>query len=340
MELTTLQRMAVTFRQQGMEDEAIREILKLTCLKSGNNGDAISMVNTAMTGCTISRNIAEEVKNFVIVTSGDFSVTSCYNELHAVTKQEKTAIRVSILRLEQQKIIERTGRKNGIYRKINNECEAIDWLNTKSVALPIVWPMPFCLEQFVKIMPGNICLIAGSSDSGKTAMLLNMVLLNQHKFKIDYFSSEMGAMEFQERLSKFDYPIGDWKFNAKERAGDFADVIQSGEGHINIIDYLEIHEDFWKVSGMIKAIFDKLNGAVAIIALQKDSKASLGRGGSGTLEKPRLYLNMDAGKLKIVKAKNWVHGEVNPNGLIHDFRLIQGCKFIDAEPAKSWYKGD
>ena len=38
--------------------------------------------------------------------------------------------------------------------------------------------MPFELENLVKIMPGNIIVVAGEPDAGKTAFLLNVLLLN------------------------------------------------------------------------------------------------------------------------------------------------------------------
>jgi hypothetical protein len=54
----------------------------------------------------------------------------------------------------------------------------------------------------------------------------------------------------------------------------------------------------------------------------------LGRGGSFSLEKARLYLSMDAGMTTIVKAKNWVNPLVNPNKLKINYKIVNGCKFI------------
>jgi hypothetical protein len=64
------------------------------------------------------------------------------------------------------------------------------------------------------------------------------------------------------------------------------------------------------------------------VALQKKRDAELGRGGDFGLEKPRLYLSMDKGKCTIQKAKNWVNPEKNPNGLVINFKVVGGCKFI------------
>ena len=60
--------------------------------------------------------------------------------------------------------------------------------------------------------------------------------------------------------------------------------------------------------------------------IQKKRKAELGRGAEFSEERARLYLSMDNGKLKIVKAKNW-KTEVNPNGIGYTFKLVDGCKF-------------
>ena len=78
---------------------------------------------------------------------------------------------------------------------------------------------------------------------------------------------------------------------------------------------------------MLKKIFDKLKNGIAIVALQKNPGAAMARGGIGTLEKPRLYITMDSGVMKIEKGKNWKNPEVNPNGMQVRFSLVQGAIF-------------
>jgi len=135
----------------------------------------------------------------------------------------------------------------------------------------------------------------------------------------------MGAIELRDRLSKFDMPLKNWSFIAKERASNFADVIKPDE--INIIDFLEVHDEFYKIGGLIKDIYDNLHKGVAIVAIQKNRGSDYGLGGTRSLEKARLYLAMEPNCLKIIKGKNWT-GVQNPNGLAIDFKLVQGCKFI------------
>ena len=276
-------------------------------------------------------NLSDEVRAYVSVTNGYFSVTNAFKTIQAVTPVTKRDnIRQILHRLHKEGVIEKYGDQDGVYRKVESQAEDIDFLNVKGEPLPIRFP--FQLERYVKILPKNILIVAGEPNAGKTAFLLNVVHLNMSKHKVYYFSSEMGPLELRDRLSKFENPLDKWKFTAKERASNFADVIRPDD--LNVIDYLEMSDEFYRVGGLIKEIFDKLQKGIAVIAIQKNRGTDYGLGGMRSLEKARLYLSMESGKMKIVKAKNWAT-QVNPNGLELDFKLIQGCKF---QPESDWHK--
>jgi len=277
------------------------------------------------------RNIAEEVRKFLEVTTGHFQVTDCHAESQIVTKEDKHAVIVELKRLCDAGIIERYGSKRGCYRTIESEADDIDFLNASTEAVEIHWP--FGIERYVKTLPKNIIVIAGEPNAGKTAFLLNVIRLNQAKHPIHFFSSEMGSIELRDRLSKFDASLESWSFVAKERASNFADVIKPDA--MNIIDFLEVHDEFYKIGGLIKEIYDKLRNGICIIAIQKNKGSEYGLGGTRGLEKARLYLAMEPNKLRIVKGKNWVSPE-NPNNLQINFKLAKGCKFIKES---DWHKG-
>jgi len=162
-----------------------------------------------------------------------------------------------------------------------------------------------------------------------TALMLNIIKSNMNKFDVHYFNSEMGPGELKSRLTKFEgLTLEDWNFNAYERDRDFADVIFSGENSLNIIDFLEVHDEFYLVGEKIKQIHSALNGGVAIIAIQKNKGAEFGVGGNRTMEKARLVVNVEPGKCKITKAKNFINPGVNPNGWCCDWKLVNGCQFV------------
>lgn len=267
-------------------------------------------------------NLAAVVREWVLSSNGDFNTSDIVKELGLSSESSRKNLSKILARLVNEDVIEREG--PGRFRRIERESQEIDFLNADiSMVLDIRWP--FQLERYVDIYPKNIIVVAGDSNAGKTALLLNVVRLNMHRHRVIYFSSEMGPEELRLRLDKFQIPINEWKFAARERASNFSHAIYPEA--VNIIDYLELTDDFYKVGGEIKAVFDRLTTGIAIIALQKKEGKVLGRGGDFSLEKARLYLSMDAGELTIVKGKNWAKPGVNPKGMSFKFKLADGCRF-------------
>lgn len=317
----------------GSPPQAIQETLRALC-SSWNEQDEDwirAKVESALKrGLKRERNLSEEVGNWVDVTTGNFLITEVYMALQLNTKAERGNVTTILSRLKDKGVIERYGNKNGSYRKVDSDCQTINWRDFDEEEVEIEFPLG--VSELVKIMPGNIIVVAGASNAGKTAFLLRTTFLNMERHTIHYFSSEMGGMELASRLSKFNCSTDDWNFYPYERVADFADVIRPDD--INIIDFLEVHEDFWKVGGLMKAIHDKLKKGIALIAIQKNASQRgevklHGLGGERSIEKARLYLAMDDGIIRIVKAKNWRNPEDNPNGLKKSFRIMGGCDFIE-----------
>jgi len=270
------------------------------------------------------RNLSGDLHDWVMQQDGNFSVTSCYKEQHIATKEHKSAVRMALHRMVKDGILEKHSNRSGVYRRVNAKAEKIDYMKDIDKKIGLLWP--FEIEEYVYITPKSIVVIAGSPNTGKTAFVLNLIEMNMSNLDCHYFCSEMGDVELRNRLEKFERPIESWNFEAYERSDDFSDVIHKDS--INIIDYLEIHDEFWKIGAVIKQIYDKLDSGIAVICLQKDPRKEYGLGGVRSLEKARLYLTMDSNKLTIVKGKNWVDSHINPNGLYLEFKLIQGCQFI------------
>lgn len=291
------------------------------------------------------RDLTREVREWVLTTLANELSTSAnacqllttdiFRELGIKSREDQKKVSVILGRLVKEGLIERWGDRRGQYRIVNREADEIDFLSASGEEYPIV--LPLGLHRLAKIMPKNIIIVAGESNAGKSAFLLNIVRDNMHKHPVHYFSSEMGSEEFRERLQLFGDPLEDWKFRAVERAGNFADVIQPDA--LNIVDFLEVHDEFWKIGGMLKLIFDKLRTGIAIVALQKNRGADLGKGGNASLEKARLYLTLSAdpprgNRISIQKCKNFRDKTRNPNGLSMDFKLVSGANFM---PIGDWH---
>lgn len=308
--------------------------LGTTCKPPFPAKEAIIKVESAMKRLEGgNRNFAQEVRDWIQVNTGTFATKDIFEELD-ISRQYKRQVSTILTRLVARDLIDRTSRI-GIFRIVDKECPVIQWRKADIEMFDINWPLS--VGNLVKIYPKNIIVIAGEADAGKTAYLLNLVDMNRDK-KIFYFSSEMGSGEFKDRIDSFEGAEANWNhFHPFERSKDFADVIQPD--HINIIDYLELTDAFYLVSGLIGKIFDKLNKGIAIIGLQMDEGAKFGRGRAFSMEKARLYMTIsknppDGAILRILKAKKRARPDVNPNNQRCDFKIVNGTKLIQSEP---WY---
>ena len=324
----------------GMPAEEIAQVLERLIISWGERPDPkwISEKIESAKKRNEKREISysQEVNDFVVTSSGFFSTSDVFNRLQVTSRQEKKNVVVALLRLHKDGVIERHGQKDGVYRRVETEVEEVNFLTAPTDEFAIRWPME--IEELCTIYPGNIIVIAGGKDAGKTAFLLNTVRMNQKQHEIVYLNSEMGDTEFRKRLEKFpDAPLDSWSLRAIHRSSNFADLI-TPERKIFIVDFLELTTDFWKVAGMIQEIHSKLKEGICIIALQKADGKDIGRGGDFSREKSRLYLSLshDADRgvntIKIVNAKAW-RTDRNPRGMHRDFKLIQGWRFA---PQSYW----
>ena len=271
------------------------------------------------------RPIASEIKRYIEGREGDLYLAEIYEALQIINPQDKAAAQMALSRLAAKNgPLEKSGK--GHFRVRADDCAIIDIFDPDQAELNIKYPLG--IHEFFITRPKNIIVVAGESDAGKSAFVMNFAALNKDSYPVSYFSSEMGNTELKARLIKYNRGTEFWRnVDFRERSRDFADVIRPDS--INIIDFLEIHEDFYLIGKYIKDIFDKLNKGIAIIALQKDEGRDLGRGRGLSIEKARLYLTMEKNnRTKIVKCKNWRDDMYNPNGLCCRWKLAAGIRFL------------
>lgn len=300
--------------------------------------EAIEKIQSALKRSeTRSKNLTAEIREWISSTSGNFSSTDVYQTSTLSTSaNDRRKISVILGRMVKEGFIERVGNQNGIFRRVESDCVPEDWQNADTSTVPL-W-LPFDLNRIAMIQPGGIIAIAGEQNAGKTAITLNIARENMRSFKVHYFSSEMGKGAFKRRAEKFsDISIDQWNVRFYSQSSNFQDVIKPGAGNLNIIDYLEMHDKFYLISKHLSDIYNKLDGAIAIIALQKPPGQDDGRGGSFTREKPVLSLAISPGRAKITKLKEWNEQAVdsNPNKKEYHFKLVDGCRFIRV---KGWHK--
>jgi hypothetical protein len=282
------------------------------------------------------RNLTQEVKDAVSITAGTFRVAEIYRLVANAIPEDRGKIRMMLCRLVNEGVIERVGKEDGLFRRIENDEQRLDIRQKTNGERNLL--MPFNLQEKVKILPKNIIVVGGTPDGGKTAFLLNVASMNRDFHNVFYFTSEMGVDELQERVDLMGIGREEWhsKITTIERSSNFSDVIRP-DG-LNVIDFLELSgDDYLKVGEHIRRIWEKLTTGVCFIAIQKRYGSDLPQGGIGAIEKARLALSFDRGVVKVVKAKNWRDGRSNPNGLEMEFKLVDGWKFIESGP---WTKAN
>lgn len=256
-----------------------------------------------------------------------FQAAMVDREFDLKARKDKQNRWIILDRLCKKGSVERHPTRAHEYRFVSESRTELDWFAADTGNfLPIRFPLG--LEQYCRIYPKSIAIVSGTFNSGKSAFMLNTAGMNMHTFPVKIFNSEMGPEEFKSRLAASDVPLDEWHQMVKiyERNANFADVVFPEA--LNIIDYLEVEEDFFRVGREINKIFRTLTTGAAVIALQKKAGATLGRGQEFSVEKARLAVSIDPGELTIVKAKTWADPAVNPNGTILKFKLVQGYKFI------------
>jgi hypothetical protein len=287
------------------------------------------------------------VEQWVSMATGAFTLQEICRELNIETEASKNYLRVVINRLATPEIgiLERVGHKDGVFRPVDktiNEINLVDIDLTKKINIKL----PFNIHEYVEFYPGNIILVAGESNAGKTSFCYNCAVMNCEEFDVDLFTNnEASPQEILKRLKPFGIPIPPL-FHIYERYDNFADVILPNK--ISIIDYLDMNSEVYLAGEEIERIHKKLQGGIAIIGMQLPPPTEMlfqGRtikkhrqlayGGAFTIKKPVLYLDLwkdgapNTGICKIEKAKNRANPRIDPNNMMFKYVIDEwGAKFL------------
>lgn len=271
------------------------------------------------------------LKEWILLDKRTFNIKDAYNDLGITNPKQKKTVSSYLSNFCDEGLIERKIGQRGVFLYKESECSYISFIEVGSNKdMGSIVSLPLGLEALgIQVMPGNLIVVAGESNAGKTSVTLNIAHDNLLSFggkfpELKYFSSEMGPMELHTRVKAFGEPMGKWAgMKAMERTRDFHQVIDPHG--LNIIDFMEVHDEFYLVGQWMRLIHETLKDGVCVIALQKKRGMDFGRSGEFSLEKPRIYLSISEvikgfSSCKIVKAKNYI-AERNPNGLEKDFRI-------------------
>ncbi|KKN74976.1 hypothetical protein LCGC14_0384780 [marine sediment metagenome] len=277
---------------------------------------------------SITRQVIED---WVRQTTGTFDYQMMFREIPINDPDNRQNAYVYMGRICKDRIAKAINGRHGTFRLIDRDAPILNWKGVNDFeGLDIHWP--FKLEEFVRIFPRNLIVVGGDPNEGKTAFLHNVIDLNWRKYPIVLFDSENSEKELALRFAHYsDYKL--WPDDlVRERSQNFSDVIEPDS--VNIIDYLEITDNFYNVAKLLREIRDALNKGIAIVAIQKAKGAELPIGRDFSRQIARLVLTIDPGVLTIRKAKSFAQRTVNPNNMKFTFKLKDGAYFTDIQ--ESW----
>ena len=281
-------------------------------------------------------NLTAEIRQFIQENQGSFTNADIDREFGLSHPADKNLRRWALNRIKKERVIKSDRRVSGKFHIIQQD---IEWTSLKNISnehFPL--ELPLGLKEMVRIPTKCICVVAGTSNAGKTAFLLEIAKMNiKNKHGLMYLMSEMGPSEYKQRVEKVTDDLEEWEERIKAASmssGFDGPIAHHNADGLTLIDFLEdVEGEYYKIPADIRSIYDALENGVAWVAIQKHSQARVGRGGEGTTEKARLYLTIDMlahkpkctiSAIKIIKAKDYP-GD-NPNGKEIHVKISAGQK--------------
>jgi hypothetical protein len=281
--------------------------------------------------------ISADVRAWIINQIHPFRIESCFRELNLKSSKQMADCRSIAGDMMTQGIIEKGS--VGFFRLVDRSLKHIK--SKKNDPIEISWPLG--LGNIIQVHPHDVVVIAGVTGQGKTAFALNVADRNMKKYFINYIASELREDDIYYKtsyhLKELEVEINKdpsdptKRVQVVERANDPWDIIIPDA--LNIIDYIERHDQYWKIAEDIKKCFDKLTTGLCLICLQKNKNAEFAMGGGGTMQKASLVINLESFQATIKKARWWKDSTFNPIEKIIDYEIEHGINMRNTAPWRS-----
>jgi len=257
-----------------------------------------------------------------------------------------------------KKVVKPSGRNDGVY-KVLTPIKAITTMDDIGEE-----PIPFCfprnygedessfgIEDLVEVFAGDMVLITGRSNYGKTAMALNLMGENLHLFPLppvlmgsEYTASD-GKMspKFKRRIKRMAWANlvnldGTLNFKLLPIGSDYEDYVEPN--CINVVDWISLPGEYYLIDRVMKAMKDRIGDGVLVGVIQKNKDAEFGEGGERTQRYADVELRIDAfgeheslltiGKVKAPKkratGRTWVFEVVDFGANFSRIREVTKCR--------------
>lgn len=262
--------------------------------------------------------------------------------------------------LVSQRIVKPSGRNDAIY-KVLVPVKPVVWWDGESEE-PIDFRFPrsyddgseFGIEECVEVFAGDLVLITGDTNYGKTVIALSIMGENLGLMPALLMGSEYTATngkaspKFKRRMNRMNWVewIKDGKpsFQLLPVGADYEDYIESD--HLNVIDWVSLPGEYYLIDRVMKLSKDGVGKGVLVMVLQKNKGAEFAEGGQRSERYADVVLKIDPygenqsmltlGKVKAPKGRAtgrmWAFNIVDYGANLHNIREIVKC-------SKCWGKG-
>ena len=277
------------------------------------------------------KKIAILVDQYLDLHKGEtFDLDTICRQLQINERENRNYLTIILSKLVHKTPFPPLDKNNRLYRIRDNNYKSINWVDADATkSFPINWPYGiednsrFGFDGHVVISPGDVIVIAGNSNMGKTSLCLNILWENMDNIPCTLMGNEYTPIKFKRRVShmKWKEPTngsGLPKFELIERRDNWKDIIRPD--NLNIIDWVNMDDNFYRIGSIIEGLQSMLNKGVVVVTLQKNPDKTLGMGGGFSEHLASLYLSIDYQRMTVVKAKEWF--DHNPNNEMYGFEIV------------------
>ena len=232
------------------------------------------------------------------------------------------------------------------------DVEPLDFKFPKSYELDeeIYMKTEFGIEECVEVFAGDMVLISGASNYGKTAIALSIMGENLGLMPALLMGSEYTASDgkispkFKRRMKRMnwvEWMNGDGvpKFQLLPVGSDYEDYVEPDQ--LNVIDWISLPGEYYLIDRVMKAIKDRVGNGVAVVVLQKNKNSEYGEGGERTERYADVSIKIDPfgdsgeslltlGKVKAPKGRatgrTWAFDIADFGANLRDIREVVKCR--------------
>jgi hypothetical protein len=225
-----------------------------------------------------------------------------------------------------------------IYKYLNiNTNNSIPWVDADETEIfPFVWPSShqdgseFTGTEGIMISPGDLIVLGGETNKGKTAMCLNFLWDNMEYKDCVLMGQEYYPSKFKRRVKNMTWvnPLDDDnkpKFELLKVRDDWKYNVRPDK--LNIIDWISLETDFFRIGAILDGIQDRLKKGIAIVSLQKGEGKSQAVGGHFSEDLASVYITMHDGYCIFKKVKEVQPHTPNLSGRMFAYDIVDGVHF-------------